>query len=259
MLGREVLKCPDCNEFLRPPTAPLPSRIKAQLEEHLRSTEPLKQTVPFRLSLRTIIVLAVAALAGAGAGAVWARPLAVLAGLAGLAGLVLLLLDLSVPVTRRTPEDAARQLLGGIRAKLYGRAYLALSPLAKGDVRAAVPDVPELDVHPIECKFETLDGFRKYWCALAGSNLDLVRWLRFRIRETRQISDRLAAVRIEVTIRGVPLWVVILTPLLFVSIPLLLYTRKTATFLTDKIVYEHSGAWWVLSGELSSPMDDVFA
>lgn len=257
MLGREVLKCPACNEFRRPPTAPLPSRIKAQLEEHLRSTEPLTQTVPFRLSARTIIVLAVAALAGAGA--VWVRPLAALAGPAGLAGLVLLLLDLSVPVRRRTPEDASRQLLGGIRAKLYDRAYLALSPMARGGVRAAVPDVPELDVHPIECTFDTPEGFRKYWCTLAGSNLDLVRWLRFRVHETRRISERLAVVRIEVIIRGVPLWVVILAPLFFVSIPLFFFTRKTATFLIDKIVYEHSGAWWVLSGELSSPMDDVFA
>lgn len=257
MLGREVLKCPVCNEFLRPPAAPLPSHIRARLEEHLRSAEPLKQTVPFRVSLRTMIVLGVAALAGAGA--VWVRPLAAPAVPVALVGLGLLVLDLSVPVKRRTPEDAVRQLMGGLRGKLYDRAYLALSPLAKEDVRAAVPDVPELEVRPIECSFETPEGFRKYWRTLAGCDLDLVRWLGFRIRQTRRISDRVAAVRVEVVIRGVPLWVLILTPILPVSIPLFLLTRKTATFLTDKVVYEHSGAWWVLCGELSSPMDDAFA
>jgi hypothetical protein len=204
------------------------------------------------------IGIAVAALVQAG----WALPVGVLLFLAGAVLAVVMFASPSpFPrlVERRTAEDAIECYYRGVREKKWREAFGALS--LHGMSRAPPP--PRMrDLHVVggPTGFQTFEGWRTYWRRINVSTLALSRRTGFTFERERDLGPTGAIFRVTMYVEEYPQWILLLAPLgLIVPIALYYALKKDTTVSFTAIVAKHRSRWWVLTGEVLSPLDRAIA
>ncbi|HLG41893.1 MAG TPA: hypothetical protein VI643_00915 [Planctomycetota bacterium] len=271
----EAIKCKFCKTFLKGEAGLDPKTIETAEQGIAKLTEAAEeppdltgQPAKFRISTRIVSALLAANASwlgiviamGDGGSPVVVAPILLCIGF-GIAWLILFFTDVGCPSPRgrATARAAVLCYLNAVKIRRWKAAFACLSPSARSNPEVEIPEIPEIGSEGGMTTFASPSGLAAYWKSLThyvGSLGAYRRIARLRIEETSPAAPNVERLRVMISIEHYPQWI-ILTILLGVIFPIILYfvLRKKWETDFDCVVYKHRSQWWVLTGEIDSPLD----
>lgn len=274
----QAIKCRYCKTFLKGEEGLDPKAVEAAEQEISKLTaaadEPADLTgQPGKFRTWTWITTAVSAGSAAWLGWVIATdeggspaiivPI-VLCIAFGLAWMILFFTDVGCPSPRgrATPRAAFNAYLGAVKIRRWKAAHACLSPAARTGPPVEIPEIPEIGSDGGTTTFESTAGLAAYWRSMthySGSFGQFRRITRVGVAEVSSPAPNVIRLSVSISIERYPQWLIlaILGGVIGIVVILVLYylLRKTWTAEFDCVVYKHRSQWWLLTGQIDSPLD----
>ncbi len=273
-----AIKCKHCKTFLKGEAGLDPQAIDAAEREIEKlaagADEPADRTgQPGKFRVMTWIVTAL--LAASVAWMAWSLktspdgdPIVVIPIIMviafGLAWMILFFTDLASasPKDRATAAAAVRAYFDAVKLRRWKAAFTCLSPIARSHSEVEIPEISEIASAGGEADFRTPAGLKTYWKSLthySGGFGAYRRIVGLGIGEPSPIAPNVERLNVSFSIESYPQWIIltIFGGVIGIVILIVLYfaLRKRWEADFDVVAIKHRSQWWLLTGELDSPLD----